>query len=185
MNNNTIVTIPSHAKKVFEGIIFDIYQWDQERFDGTTTTFEMGKRTDSVFVIGVVEDKVIVQHVEQPNNIKRFGLPGGMSEKNESAENAIKRELLEETGYTINHLELIETEQISTKLEWNIHTFIGSIQKIKEPVSDAGEKVKNTLTPFDEFIELVAKLKIKTSRNILYDAIHNPSKLKKFLEKFS
>ncbi|KKP89624.1 MAG: NUDIX hydrolase [Candidatus Moranbacteria bacterium GW2011_GWC2_37_73] len=27
--------IPEHAKKVFSGTFFDVYQWEQEMFDGS------------------------------------------------------------------------------------------------------------------------------------------------------
>lgn len=32
--------IPDHAKCVFKGVIFDVYQWEQKLYNGTTTTFE-------------------------------------------------------------------------------------------------------------------------------------------------
>jgi ADP-ribose pyrophosphatase len=46
--------IPENAKKVFDGIIFDIYQWEQEQFDGTIKTFEKAKRPDTVVVFPVL-----------------------------------------------------------------------------------------------------------------------------------
>ena len=36
--------LPEQAKKVFDGEIFDVYQWDQEMYDGSTETFGNGGR---------------------------------------------------------------------------------------------------------------------------------------------
>lgn len=35
--------LPPQAKKVFTGQIFDVYQWEQEMYDGSFETFEMLK----------------------------------------------------------------------------------------------------------------------------------------------
>lgn len=46
--------IPSHAVKVFSGVIFDVYQWQQELFNGETATFEALRRPSTVVIIPVV-----------------------------------------------------------------------------------------------------------------------------------
>ena len=61
------VLIPRHAKRVFKGEIFEVYQWPQEMFDGSIKTFEMVRRPDTVATIAVIEDKIIVLEEEQPN----------------------------------------------------------------------------------------------------------------------
>jgi hypothetical protein len=57
--------IPEHAHKVFEGVIFDVYQWEQEMFDGSKATFEMVKRPYTVEVIPVMIDGTIAIAYEQ------------------------------------------------------------------------------------------------------------------------
>ena len=54
--------IPADAKRVFEGVIFDVYQWQQKMFDGSTETFEVLKRPDSVEVIAIKDGKMVVIH---------------------------------------------------------------------------------------------------------------------------
>jgi ADP-ribose pyrophosphatase len=49
-----MVKIPPHASKVFSGIIFDVYQWDQQLFNGKIATFEALTRSSTVIVIPVV-----------------------------------------------------------------------------------------------------------------------------------
>ena len=42
------MVIPHNAKKVFNGILFDVYQWKQKMFDNSIKTFEMLKRKSSL-----------------------------------------------------------------------------------------------------------------------------------------
>lgn len=49
--------IPKEATKVFEGRIYDVYQWLQKLFDGSTETFEMLSRADTVKIIALVNEK--------------------------------------------------------------------------------------------------------------------------------
>lgn len=49
--------IPKEATKVFEGRIYDVYQWPQKLFDGSTETFEMLSRADTVKIIALVNEK--------------------------------------------------------------------------------------------------------------------------------
>ena len=93
--------IPPHAKKVFEGTIFDIHQWQQEMFDGTTATFELASRPSVVVTHPVMGDKILVVKEEQPGRPPYLSAPAGFSEKQDIDALATgKRELKEETGLT-------------------------------------------------------------------------------------
>ena len=95
------VLIPPEASRVFEGQIFDTYQWSQTMFDGSSHTFEMLKRPDTVTVMCVVDEKVLVIDEEQPHVGTRRSFPGGrVDDTDASVEAAAKREVLEETGYS-------------------------------------------------------------------------------------
>jgi len=92
--------LPKHAKKVFTGEIFDVYQWEQEMYDGSTVIFEKIKRADTVSVIPITtEQKILISHEEQPGLKPFYGVFGGRIEPEENPLSAAKRELLEETGY--------------------------------------------------------------------------------------
>lgn len=63
--NSTYDYNPKQRPKSFEGVIFDVYQWEQELFDGSTTTFEMLKRPGTVYVIAIdSNDHVVIQQEE-------------------------------------------------------------------------------------------------------------------------
>lgn len=148
--------IPDNAKKVFEGVIFDVYHWEQELFDGSTATFEAVKRIDTNSVVTVIDNKILITREEQPSKPPFLGLPGGRIERGEDALSAAKRELLEETGYEAKEWVHWFTEDSSktSKIEWNTFYFIAkSSTKKSEPNLDGGEKIEVELITFEQFIE--------------------------------
>lgn len=148
--------IPPHAKKVFDGIIFDIYQWEQELFDGTVTTFEAARRAYAVSIIPVVNDKIVIIHEEQPNRPANTGFPGGHIDAGEDPFTAAARELLEETGMTFKNLKLVMVEDIGGhKTDWYCYRFIATeLIEQGEQRQDGGERITVELVSFDTAKEL-------------------------------
>lgn len=149
--------IPPHAKKVFTGEIFEVYQWEQELFDGSKATFEKLKRDDTVTVIPVLENgNILVIDDEQPGRLPAPTFPGGRLDPGEDPEVAAKRELLEETGYAPKQLVLHSAEQAVTKLDWAWYSFIArGCTKVAEQHLDAGERITVKEVTFDELLDLV------------------------------
>ena len=148
--------IPDHAKKVFDGVIFDVYQWEQELFDGTKTIFEKLKRSDTVVVFPVLDDgKIILTEQQQPGKQSFIGATGGRVDEGEDILEAAKRELLEESGYEASEFILWDAQHPTSKIDWVIYTFIAKgLKKVSDINLDAGEKITLKPVNFDEFIEL-------------------------------
>ena len=94
---------------VFRGVIFDVYQWPQTMFDGSTETFEMLRRPDTVKIIAIKGDKIIITRQRQPRKDWFCTYPGGRidpTDQNELA--AAKRELREETGMAGEDIQILE-----------------------------------------------------------------------------
>ncbi len=88
------------AECVFEGVLWDVYQWEQELFDGSFSTFEtIARRMGTVDIIVVDGDRIGITYQEQPKKGKFYSLYGGRLEPGESPEEGARRELLEESGY--------------------------------------------------------------------------------------
>jgi ADP-ribose pyrophosphatase len=148
--------IPSNAKKVFKGIMFDVYQWEQELFDGTKTIFEKLKRPDTVVVFPVLPDgKIILTKQEQPGKIPFIGATGGRVDQGEDILAAAKRELLEESGYEAEEFFLWEARHPTSKIDWVVYTFIAKgLKKVSDLNLDAGEKIELLPMTLDELIEV-------------------------------
>lgn len=151
--------IPEHAKKVFKGKIFEVWQWEQKMFDGSTKTFEQLKRPDTAQVIAVVGDKILMQIESQPHRKESFpSIPGGRVEEGEEALQAAKRELTEETGYASSEWVLWRTISPMVKIEWTVFTYIARNCTPEKAVSpDAGEKMETRLVDFEEFMTVATE----------------------------
>jgi ADP-ribose pyrophosphatase len=150
--------IPKHATKVFSGITFDVYQWQQKQFDGSFATYEKVARQDSVVVIPITKDgKIIITEQEQPGKEPFIDFAGGVSDDGEDPESGARRELLEETGYKAGDLKLWYAIQPVTRVEWSIYTFIAyDCVRVSQQTLDPGEKIKIELIDFDEFIDITS-----------------------------
>jgi ADP-ribose pyrophosphatase len=147
--------LPQEAKRVFKGKIFDVYQWDQRMFDGTYETFEMLKRPNTIEVIAIKGDKILLSKQSQPNKHDYYSLFGGRAEEGEEPLATAQRELLEESGYTSNEWEFWQRYDPIHKIEWEIFIFIArNCKKMQDPTLDAGEKIETVTCSFEEFIEI-------------------------------
>lgn len=144
------------AKKVFQGKIFSVWQWEQKLFDGTTQTFERASRADAVRVIGVLPDKkILLAWDEQPDREGVLNMAGGQMDEGEQPEEAAKREFFEETGYEVETLHPIAVKKRPGRHIFSIHYFVGrDLKKINEPQQSAGEKIELRTYTFEEFITL-------------------------------
>jgi 8-oxo-dGTP pyrophosphatase MutT (NUDIX family) len=149
--------MPENAKRVFKGIVFDVYQWEQKGYDGKIKTFEKLKRYDTAVIIPITEDgKIIIANQEQPGKKPFVGLVGGRLDEGEEPLEAAKRELLEETGYRATEWELFDAVQPVSKIDWTVHTFIAKgCHKVAEQSLDGAEKIDLLFVDFDKFIEIV------------------------------
>ena len=148
--------IPEEAKKVFKGILFDVYQWEQEMFDGTKAIFEKLKRPDTVVVFPVLPDgRIILTKQEQPGKEPFIGATGGRVDEGEDILSAAKRELLEESGYEAEEFVLWDAQHPVGKVDWVVYTFIAKgLKKVADPHPDIGEKIELMKVTLDELIEI-------------------------------
>jgi len=165
--------VPEEAEKAFSGVIYDVYQWPQEMFDGSRQTFEMLRRADTVKILAVLtadevkrldgvqvsegnEPKIVVTKQEQPRKDSFYDYPGGRTDAEDESElAAAKRELLEETGLRMRNWKLIKVEQPFSKIDWLVYTFLATgLEEQTEQHLDAGEKIEIEALNFYEVKEL-------------------------------
>jgi len=147
--------VPKNAKKAFQGVVYDVYQWKQKLFDGSFAIFEKVKRPDAVTIIAIVGDKILIQKQAQPFKGKFLSLPGGRIDPGEKPLQAAKREFLEETGYVSKNSSLWEVFSPASGMFFSEYTYIfRDCQKIQEQKLDAGEQIKCELVSFEKFLKL-------------------------------
>lgn len=150
--------IPDNARCVFRGMLFEVWQWEQEQFDGTFKTFEMVRREDCVTILGITKDKrIIVNFEEQPHRGSFISIPGGVANFGENLSESAKREFLEETGYESKNWEnwFVSDVLQSHKIEWWNHFYIArDCEKVGDVDFDPGEKIETKLFGFEEFAKI-------------------------------
>jgi 8-oxo-dGTP pyrophosphatase MutT (NUDIX family) len=149
--------IPDTAKKVFEGITFSIWQWEQEQFDGSYKTFEMASKRDSATMVVLVGNKVLLSEEEQPGRPSFISLPAGeLDLGEEDILLAAKRELAKETGYTGGEWEHWYCSGLGSRISYANHFYIvRNPQKTQEQHLDpGGEKITVRMESFDGLIAL-------------------------------
>ena len=165
--------IPDKAKKVFTGVIFDTYHWDQEMFDGSTAKFEMLGRPDASRIIATSDNKIILSQEKQPTCPEVTGTFGGRVDEGETPLECAKRELLEESGLESQDWELFSShEPYPEKMDFTVYTYIArNCKKIKEPTKDPGEIIKTITVDFDKFIELTIAKDSPATKELIIDIL--------------
>ncbi len=146
------ILIPDNATRVFEGKIFDVYQWPQKMFDGSTATFEMLKRPDTVQIVAVRDGKLVMVDDEQPNRPAQIHFPGGRVDPEDTSWlSAAQRETAEETGMTFKTWKLIAVYQSAMKIEQFVPWFLTTDFVSEQPLKlDSGEKITVQPMSFEE-----------------------------------
>lgn len=152
------VLIPEHADQVFSGVLFDVFQWQQLLFDGSYACFEMLRRIDSVCIIAVIDDKLMVLDETQPNMQPFVTFPGGrVDPEDHTPLRAAQRELKEETGYELSDWKLLSVKQPSEKMEYFVYTYLAYGSYTQATVKhDAGERISVRLEPYEAVRQMAA-----------------------------
>lgn len=176
------ILIPDQATRVFTGVIFDVYQWPQTMFDGSTKTFELLKRPDTMEVLVTRDDEILLVHDEQPGRSVRLHLPGGRAdESDESWLAAAQRELREETGLTCKEWRLLAVDQPLAKMEWFTPLYLASdiTETASQQLDPGGEKIEPVWMTFDEVRTLVLSGQEPTLHYLipLFSRVHRMAEL--------
>jgi ADP-ribose pyrophosphatase len=178
-----VLLVPENARKAFSGELFDVYQWDQEMYDGSSAIFEMLKRPDSCCVIGVVEDKIVLLTDEQPHRAALQTLPGGRCEEGDASPlEAAQREMLEETGYTFTDWKLLAVDKPTEKIEWFNYIYLAtnptSLKKTKHGI---GERISVSLKTLTDVQVLVSSKEHARLRGPVGDMFTEARTISEFL----
>lgn len=176
--------IPENSKKVFSGKLFNIYQWEQEMYDGSYEIFEMVARQSSVDVIGLVGDDIIVLMQEQPTKPAFLSLPGGRIERGQTPEEAAHAELLQETGYCAKKMTVLAEFFGAPKFFFPETVFVGKdCKKIAQQNLDSGERIVVTLQSCEQFLQLCRNERFSVPiglKLMMYETLLDPQKKEAF-----
>ncbi len=150
--------VPNHAKRVFKGVIFDVYHWKQKMFDGSKKTFEIIKRQHTVLVVATVKNKIVILKQKQPAMEWFYSVPSGrMDIPGEGPKQTALRELLEETGLKPKRMKLWRTVRHTGKVVFNVYIYVAQdCVKVAKQQLDQGEKITVKYLTFEQLLKLAA-----------------------------
>ncbi len=171
--------IPDDAKLVFKGVLYDTYQWKQKMFDGSFKTFEMVKRSDTVKVIVVDRNSLLLTRQTQPGRPEFIDFPGGRNDSEDDSEiYAAKRELIEETGYACRNWSLISAVQANTDVDQCYYIFLATdAYAVQAQALDSGEKIEVIRMKFNEWKSLRDDPIVRYYPKEIFDGINSIEEL--------
>lgn len=137
----------------------------------------------TVCALALTEDgkAILIKQYRHPIEETILEVPGGFVDKNESAETAIARELLEETGYEFSSYEALGKVAANPGVLDNYTMLFLATggRKIAEQTLDKNEEIEVVLIPLDELVQMLLENKIVQSlhTNCLFYALLKMGKL--------
>lgn len=163
------VAPPPHAKCVFHGVYFDVWQWQQELFDGSYATFECITRPDTVAVIAFLDpDTVLLIHEEHPVRAPFIDIPGGRVDAGEEMEVAAKRELMEETGYSARTFVPYQSKDYQGMTRFKNVTYVAAgLETNGGSHMDPGERITVQPTKWKDAVNMALHGKLRREEGML------------------
>ena len=129
------------------------------------------ERPDAAIIFPLTESQkevVLVSQYRPPLETMELGLPAGLVEAGERPEEAARRELSEETGYTGGEWELLGSVASSPSLKdnWAYLFLAGGVRESAAPDPDEHELVEVVRVPVKELLDLVRSGKIVSSSGV-------------------
>jgi 8-oxo-dGTP pyrophosphatase MutT (NUDIX family) len=124
-----------------------------------------------VTALPITENNEVILVKQYRHAIKQvdFEIPGGcVDASDKSYEEAIRRELLEETGYAFDQAEYLgdTSPNSSTNANWMHMFLLTGGKKVQQQQLDANEEIEVMLVPLNEFIKLLLSNKLVQAMHV-------------------
>lgn len=155
---------------VAKGILFDYYQDTMQIPNGNVAKWDLIDNKGAAAVVAVREDGklLMVRQYRNPLERETLELPaGGLNGRDEPAAVAAMRELQEETGYTCEHVELLNS--IYTTVAFcneKIDIYLARDLKPGKQHLDEDEDINVEAYSVEELKQMIFECKIQDSKTI-------------------
>jgi ADP-ribose pyrophosphatase len=136
--------------------------------NGKQITYNTIGLHDFVSVLATIEDKiVIIEILRYPRNVVSLEIPSGHVEEGETPKESAFRELLEETGYSAKHLELMFSYNPLSRSTQKAHLFLAKDLKKGNQMLGEAEQINVKLIPESDVEKLLVEGKITHAPTLL------------------
>jgi len=155
------------SKEIADCLVFRVREDKSRRSDGVRGTFHVLENPDWVNVIAVTKDAqvVLIKQFRHGTENVILEIPGGMVDENEPPEDAAKRELLEETGYSSQNWISLGRSHPNPAIQnnWVYHYLALDCEKTGDVSFDEHENIAAKLVPLSDMSRLITDGKITHS----------------------
>lgn len=140
-------------EKVFEAYERSVWKVNFEMPNGSKEDYFIRHEEPQGAVVALTKDKkiIIIREFRPGAGEVTYGLPGGFFEKNETPEEGIARELLEETGYK-GEVVLVNKYRVDEYADYFKYCFVATeCQKVSESTED----INTYLIDIEEFLKYI------------------------------
>jgi ADP-ribose pyrophosphatase len=157
------------TKPIFQGQILSLQVDEVTLPNGNTSKREIVKHPGAVAVIAVVDGKLlVVEQYRKPLERMQVEIPAGKLDGNEPPEEAAKRELQEETGYTCESVKLLHSMATSPGFaDEIIHVFVAEGLEAGAANPDEDEFLNADALSLEEAAAAVAEGRICDAKTLL------------------
>lgn len=151
------LTIPDNAQRLYKWHHIELWNREQQLFDGSTNTFEWLRIRDFVHTIVIRDDKILIAQEEQPWIGKFYSFVSGSIDDGYTPLAAAAKELEEEAGIIAHDLKPIVTFH-PTHNVCSIHVFITKdFDETGKQQLEPWEKINLLRVSFDELMSYMQR----------------------------
>jgi ADP-ribose pyrophosphatase len=137
---------------------------------GTTKTREVVRHPGACVIVPLLDDGrvCLIRNFRIAVDQTLIELPAGTLEPPEPPAKTAERELIEETGYRAQKIELLHAFFLSPGiLDEKMHLYVAKGLTAGETAREEGEEIENWLVPLDEAVAMVFRGEIQDAKSIV------------------
>lgn len=167
--NKALDEITLSTESIFEGKIISLQVDTVQLPNGNTSKREIVRHPGAVAVLAIHNDRMlVVEQYRQALGRTEVEVPAGKLEKGEQPEEAIKRELEEETGYRCEQVTLLNSFYTSPGFaDEIIHLYLAENLQAGELNPDEDEFLEITEITLEEAYEQIRDGRISDAKTIM------------------
>lgn len=159
-----------NRKDIYKGKIISVFEDEVLLDNGRKTEREVIEHRGVVACLPFIggNEIILVKQYRYPVKREMFEIPAGIIERGENPEYAVRRELLEETGYSSNNIEHIVNFYTSPGYSTEaLHLFFAYNLKKEIPKLDYDESISIKLLPLRESLNMIKEGRICDAKTII------------------
>lgn len=157
-------------KVLFRSQRFAVHKVESQLADGSSFFKEVIRQPGGVVILPVLDDGRVVMIRNHRLTIGQtlLELPAGTMEAGESPATTAARELTEETGYTAEKLEFVQSFFAAPgNCDEEMFLFIASGLQAGDPRREPGEQIENELLGWDEIDRMLKDGEIRDAKTLI------------------